>query len=271
MALAKKNTGAAANTKKVGMNTPSTTNTEKSVDATEKKDKSTVEYRYAKSNGHKIWTDTAVGTFKLRYNKTNDRSDMIFQINALDENKKFIKDAEGKTESISFSFSENDICVVAKLLPQFMTQKILGIIINHVNAETNSGIQFQLVYVDSVPTLVISLVENSNITKEMSIPMTKTYTFQYWNANGEITESTMNIELVKVENLFKSAMSTVTFAKNICDVCGGGSGFGNRFGGSVKQSNAPSIKADDAEGLASALNGIDDDDDLPFDVEENNN
>lgn len=221
--------------------------------------KTPASFTYANA-GTKFWGEETLLTFSTRKNDDRGNIEMCVKINRLDEDKKFVKNEDGKPDCGFFSLSGIEIAKVCAGLDAMMKEEITGFSINHISPDTNTGSQLDITSEDDGIVVSIYLVEDGVasdenyyyhvIGKDQQLDV-------YTDEKLEETEKlNLNIELLELSQLFNGAFALISgLGEAVAQVSGkGGSSSSKKTGG--KMTTKPK-----RETIKNAISDDDDEDD----------
>jgi hypothetical protein len=184
-----------------------------------KKNEEKISYLYG--NKTKSFWNNGESMLSVGVRKQNTEKgyiDAVININKLDENNKFVK-IEGESEngniydSLSFNLSFNECLVLDIGIKDILNEKSYLCHFNHVSKETNSGTTFEFFQDDEGFHAVISIVEDGEITYELSHDLNGDYKYMYIpkdQEDDELTEEYINVDLKGFIKAIKTAASMIS-------------------------------------------------------------
>jgi len=208
---------------------------------------------YANNNGFKLWSDESLLSISLKKNNTRDIITPIIKITNLDENKKFVKDSEGKIDQGYFNLSIYDIQQMLYYLNYIIdsstTYSILEIVDSVINkfAETNnlkpidievpssyrgltlihdkkeendestSTPQLEIIQQEDGIYIWIEYIKDNNIETEWHFKLDSTVQVSLYDEEGNIEKISLNSFLFLFRDYLNGMIALITTGNNLTD------------------------------------------------------
>lgn len=198
------------------------------------------EYKYGKSSLN-FWNDGTMCRLSMRKASTENKSfpEAVISIYPLDENRKMIKNDDGKFDNGYFNMNFNDLVkfayAVNRTINPTKKENFSGAICAHISSENNTGSQLEFVVCDDGFQLSILYVEEGEVVNTYDHVFKNDQTLKFYNEEGEEDSKTVNVDVLGFLAALNSMMAETGGITSSLIECWGGSGSGKKFDGKLKE------------------------------------